>query len=78
MKDIRQRERVVEGILGGRGHEDQYSDEGGGGCGSIDDRLIQMYNAGSLAELRSDEIIQLFQEAMKEYRFRRQLTNKNQ
>lgn len=78
VKDIRQRERVVEGILGGRGHEDQYSDEGGGGCGSIDDRLIQMYNAGSLAELRSDEIIQLFQEAMKEYRFRRQLTNKNQ
>lgn len=39
---------------------------------NIEDRVVEMYNAGSLAGLRSDEIIQLFQEAMKEYRFRRQ------
>ena len=47
----------------------------GGGLEEIDDRLVQMYNAWSLAELRSVEIIQLLQEAMQEYRFRRQVTN---
>ncbi|KAI5967240.1 hypothetical protein KGF57_000455 [Candida theae] len=56
------------------------TDHGCGGVDStvgvddgIDNRVIQLYNAGSLAELRSDEIIQSFQEAMKEYRMRRQL-----
>ncbi|KAI5969216.1 hypothetical protein CANMA_001769 [Candida margitis] len=48
------------------------STNGNGKVGNnFDDRLIQLYNAGSLAELRSDEIILSFQEAMKEYKFRR-------